>query len=91
MTGGSTRGWAFLVARGHKAGYHLLLAPGFVLANRESWLLMDEVQGEVPAQAPPRVTDIVGPVSGPLCVVHRTIRATRADVGSGRPARGAVA
>ncbi len=87
MTGESTRGWAFLVARGHQAGYHLLLAPDFITANREYGLLLDEIQGEIPAQAPARVTDIVGPASGPLCLVHRTIRATQADVGAtGNPA-----
>lgn len=36
---------------------------------------------------PPVVTDIAGPISGPLCVVYRTERATRQDAGAaGRPA-----
>ncbi len=83
MTGEAIVGWAFLVARGRQVGYHLLLAPEFVMANRESGLLMDEVRGEVPPQAPPRVSEITGPVSGRLCVAHRTIRATRADAGAG--------
>ncbi len=31
---------------------------------------------------PPVVTDIAGPASGPLCMVYRTVRATRRDVGA---------
>lgn len=83
MTHSSTpaQGWAFLVARGHETGYQLLLAPDFVLTGREPGLLMNEVQGEVPESGPPVVTTMVGPVSGPLGVVHQTARLTRADVG----------
>ncbi len=33
-------------------------------------------------QGPPMVIDIAGPISGPLCVVYRTLRATRGDVGA---------
>jgi len=81
VTGGAAQGWPFLVARGREIGYQLLLAPDFMLAGRESGLLMDEVQGEVPAAGPAKVTTVVGPVSGPVTVVQRTIRATRGDVG----------
>jgi hypothetical protein len=75
-------GWAFLVARGRQTGYQLLLAPDFIMTSRESALLMDEIRGEVPVQGPPVVTDIAAPASGPLCMVYRTVRATRADVGT---------
>jgi hypothetical protein len=82
VTSESTLGWAFLVARGHRTGYQLLLVPDFIVATGEAALLMDEIQGEVPTQGPPIVADIVGPISGPLCVVYRTIRATRGDIGA---------
>jgi len=90
VTGQPTEGWAFLVARGYVAGYQLLLVPDFIKAAGEAALLMDEVRGEVPMQAPPVVSDIVGPVSGPLCVVHRTIRAMRADIGEADRPEGLV-
>ena len=87
MTSESTLGWAFLVARGRQTGYQLLLAPDFIMAGRESALLMDEIRGEVPMHGPPVVTDIAGPTSGPLCMVYRTARATRREVGAAeRPA-----
>jgi hypothetical protein len=82
VTSESIPGWAFLVARGRQTGYQLLLAPDFIMTGREAALLMDEVRGEVPMQGPPMVTDIAGPVSGPLCMVYRTVRATRGDVGA---------
>jgi hypothetical protein len=87
MTGESTLGWAFLVARGRVLGYQLLLAPDFLVASGESALLMDEIRGEVPAQGPPMVAELAGPASGPVCVVYRTLRATARDVdGADRPA-----
>jgi len=82
VTGGSGRGWPFLVARGREIGYQLLLAPDFILAGRESGLLMAEVQGEVLVSGPAEVSTVAGPVSGPMCVVRRTARVTRADVGA---------
>jgi hypothetical protein len=58
------------------------LVPDFIAATGEAALVMDEIQGEVPTQGPPIVADIIGPISGPLCVVYRTIRATRGDIGA---------
>jgi hypothetical protein len=81
VTGGPAQGWPFLVARGREIGYQLLLAPDFILAGRESGLVLGEVRGEVPADGPARVT-VVGSGSGPLSVVQRTVRATRGDVGA---------
>jgi hypothetical protein len=74
-------GWPFAVARGHDTGYQLLLAPEFIATGHESGLLMSEVHGEVPDTAPPRTTTIAGPSSGPVALVYRTTRLTRADVG----------
>ena len=82
MTGESTPGWAFLLARGHEVGYQLLLVPDFIAAAGEAALLVDEVRGEVPTHAPPVVANVAGPISGPLCIVYRTIRATRGDIGA---------
>ena len=82
VTGESTPGWAFLSARGHQVGYRLLLVPDFIVAAGETGLLVSELRGEVPAHAPPVVANAAGPVSGPLCIVYRTIRATRGDIGA---------
>ena len=82
MSGESTVGWPFLIARGRSAGYQLLLVPSFMVATGEAALLMDEVQGEVPIENPPVVVNIAGPIGGSLCAVYRTIRATRGDVGA---------
>lgn len=82
MTGESTPGWAFLSARGHQVGYQLLLVPDFIAAAGEAALLVDELRGEVPTHAPPVVANVSGPVSGPVCIVYRTIRATRGDIGA---------
>lgn len=69
-------GWAFLVARGRETGYRLLLAPDLPAGDRGAQALAAVVCGEVPAGGPPRVTR-----DGALCIVHRTYRPTRADVG----------
>ncbi|GIJ63296.1 PASTA domain-containing protein [Virgisporangium aurantiacum] len=90
MTDVSTSAWAFAVARGHTAGYQLLLAPDFLVAARESGLLLNQVQGEVPEPGPPAIADIAGPASGPLCVVHRTARLLGADVGATRQPQAAL-
>ncbi len=82
MTGKSTPGWAFLLARGHQVGYQLLLVPDFIAAAGEAALLADELRGEVPTHAPPVVANVAWPISGPLCIVYRTIRATRGDIGA---------
>lgn len=82
MTGESTPGWAFLLARGHQVGYQLLLVPDFIAAAGEAALLVDELRGEVPTHAPPVVASVAGPISGPLCIVYRTIHATRGDIGA---------
>lgn len=63
-------------------GYQLLLVPDFIAAAREAVLLIGEVKGEVAPQDPPVVANVAGRISGPLCIVYRTMRATREDIGA---------
>jgi hypothetical protein len=73
------RAWPFLVARGRQRGYRTLLAPGFLVADRDYGVLDDSI---VPGDAYDRasVTEVVTGTGRALTVVHATHPVTAADV-----------
>ncbi|MFI8273898.1 hypothetical protein ACIGBH_03120 [Streptomyces sp. NPDC085929] len=81
MTGPSSpqQAWPFLVARGRHHGYRTLLAPDFLLAERDYGVLDDSVTpSAVDDQA--QVMPVVTRAGRPLTVVHATHRVTAADI-----------
>jgi hypothetical protein len=83
----SARAWPFLVARGRHRGYRTLLAPDFLVAERDYGVLDDEV---VPSTREDQasVIDVVTGAGHPLTVVHATHLVTSADIAEpgGEPA-----
>ncbi|MFC4590905.1 hypothetical protein [Sphaerisporangium corydalis] len=81
----SPRGWPFLVARGRRLGYRTLMAPGFLIDERDHGILDDRV---VPGSSP-EVASVIELVTGAgrrLTVVHATHPVTAADItGPGTP------
>lgn len=61
-------GWPFLIARGRRRGYTVLLAPGFLIADRDYGFLEDVV-GPVRDGAPWRTTTVTTPRGRRLCLV----------------------
>jgi hypothetical protein len=61
-------GWPFLIARGRRRGYTVLLSPGFLIADRDYGFLEDVV-GPVRDGAPWRTTTVTTPRGRRLCVV----------------------
>ncbi|WP_424533217.1 hypothetical protein ACOZ38_22865 [Sphaerisporangium viridialbum] len=75
----SARGWPFLVARGRHRGYRTLLAPGFLIAERDHGVLDDSV---VPSTHQDRATviEVVTGAGRRLAVAHATHLVTSADI-----------
>lgn len=69
----------FLVARGRRAGYAILLAPAD-LAGRDRAVLLDRLR----PGAAPDVTEVTTPSGRRLTVVHATHRVTERDLGDGQ-------
>jgi hypothetical protein len=75
-------GWPFLIARGRRRGYSVLLAPDFLAG----YGFLEEVAGRVPPGTPFHVaTADHGGRS--LCLVWTERVVTSADIGDGGPAR----
>lgn len=70
-------GWPFLVARGHRRGYSVLLAPPFMIQALDYGLL-EQVVGPVSAAEPVRTT-----TTGNRCVVWSEHTVTAADLADG--------
>jgi hypothetical protein len=76
-------GWAFLVARGRYRGYRSILVPDFLAASNEYGIVTASVRGDVDPTGAPRVQRITAPETGPMTLVYRTRRMTRADLDHG--------
>ncbi|XVS68047.1 hypothetical protein ACQPYE_18960 [Actinosynnema sp. CA-299493] len=72
------RGWPFLVARGRRRGYSVLLAPSFLIDDHG---LLEEVVGPVPDV---RVASVRNAGGRWLCVVWAAHTATEAEIGNPR-------
>jgi hypothetical protein len=77
-------GWPFLVARGRRRGYSVLLAPGFL---QQDYGLLEEVAGPVSAAEPVRVAAARTSRGQDLSVVWSEHRVTAADVADGAEPR----
>lgn len=67
-------GWPFLVARGRRKGYRVLLVPAPLAESNQSWLLA-EALGPPPAAARSvRVESVAASGTGPICCAYRTER-----------------
>ncbi|MCT9935111.1 hypothetical protein N5079_33410 [Planotetraspora sp. A-T 1434] len=75
----SARAWPFLVARGRYRGYRTLLAPDFLVAERDYGILDDTV---VPStnEDQANVIGVTTRAGRPLTVVHGTHLVTSADI-----------
>jgi hypothetical protein len=75
----AARAWPFLVARGRQRGYRTLLAPDFLVADRDHGVLDDAI---VPGDEYDRasVTGLVTGAGRALTVVHATHPVTAADL-----------
>jgi hypothetical protein len=75
----SARAWPFLVARGRRRGYRTLLAPDFLVAERDYGVLDDTV---VPSTREDQATvvEVLTGAGRPLTVVHATHLVTSADI-----------
>lgn len=77
-------GWPFLIARGRRRGYSVLLAPAFL---HEEYGLLEEVAGPVTAAEPVRVAATKNSRGHDLSVVWSEHRVTAADVADGTEPR----
>ncbi|MDH2427453.1 hypothetical protein [Sphaerisporangium sp. TRM90804] len=75
----AARAWPFLVARGRRRGYRVLLAPDFLVARRAHGALDGSVAPGAPGSRP-AVTRLTEGVDPPLTVVHATHLLTAADL-----------
>lgn len=69
-------GWPFLVARGRRTGYRVLLTPDFLAETGEYGALSEATAGDSPAS-------VTGLAAGDITVAYRTERLTRALAGEG--------
>jgi hypothetical protein len=77
-------GWPFLIARGRRRGYSVLLAPAFL---HEEYGLLEEVAGPVTAAEPVRVAAARSSRGHDLGVVWSEHRVTAADIADGTEPR----
>jgi hypothetical protein len=75
----TAQGWPFLVARGHRRGYSVLLAPGFLLDTNDYGFL-EEAAGPVRDAEPPRVLTTESPRGRRVCLVWSEYPITDADL-----------
>lgn len=78
-------GWPFLVARGLRRGYRVLLVPGLLADHRLDALLAEALVGASPPGLP-RVETVAAPGLGPVCCAYRTERFAEPGAG-GQPGR----
>jgi hypothetical protein len=75
----TAQGWPFLIARGHRRGYSVLLAPGFLLDTNDYGFL-EEAAGPVRDGEPPRVLTTESPRGRRVCLVWSEHPVTEADL-----------
>lgn len=73
--------WPFLIARGRRKGYSVLLAPGFLVADREHGFLED-IAGPTRPNEPIRIAAAATPTGRRLSLVWTDYRVLHADVAS---------
>jgi hypothetical protein len=78
-TTGRTAGWPFLVARGRRQDYRCVLVPEFLDRLGGRGFLADSVSGN-DSGAPPTVAHLADAPGGPITLVYRAHRLTRADL-----------
>ncbi len=71
--------WPFLVARGRRQDYRCILVPEFLDRAGGRGFLADSVSGADP-EAPPSVVHLADAPGGPITLVYRAHRLTRADL-----------
>ena len=85
-TGNATQGWPFLIARGRRRGYSVLLAPAF-LVDQHDYGFLEEATGPLHPGEPFRITT-TSRAGRPLCLVWTEHPVSAADIGSdGEPPR----
>jgi len=77
-----TQGWAFLVARGRRAGYRTVLAPAFLIDENEHHVLAESTGGGNDCESA-RVVELANARVGPFSIGYTSERLARADVEAG--------
>lgn len=77
-------GWPFLIARGRRRGYSVLLAPAFLRAD---YGLLEEVAGPVPANQPVQVATARTSRGEEVCVAWSAHLVTAEDLADGTEPR----
>jgi hypothetical protein len=78
-TPAAAHGWPFLVARGRRKGYRVLLVPEPLADSNQHGLLADVLTGEFSPSEWPRVETVAAAGIGPICCAYRTERLGQAD------------
>lgn len=73
-------GWAFLVARGRRAGYRSVLVPDFLVESNEYGILGEMVGGDSSSSGLPRIESFSAPAIGAITVAYQTERLTYGDL-----------
>ncbi|WP_370948373.1 hypothetical protein AB5J62_12510 [Amycolatopsis sp. cg5] len=76
------RAWPFLIARGRRRGYSVLLAPDFLVSEQDYGFLEDHVR-PLPDSAPFAVAGVTSPRGRPVCLVWAGHAVTEADLDGG--------
>jgi multiple sugar transport system substrate-binding protein len=77
----ASEGWAFLVARGRRAGYRTVLAPAFLVDRNEHHVLAESTGGHHCEDA--RAVELATAQVGPFSIGYTSERLTRSDVEAG--------
>jgi hypothetical protein len=75
-------GWPFLIARGRRRGYEVLLAPDFLVAGQEYGFL-EEVAGPARHSAAPSIVGATTPGGRAVCLVWTEYVVRGNDLGAG--------
>jgi hypothetical protein len=75
-------GWPFLIARGRRRGYTVLLAPDFLIDERDYGIL-EQTAG--PVTGPFRIASVISTLGHRLCLVWSEYTVTAADLAGGSP------
>ncbi|MFD8491722.1 hypothetical protein [Amycolatopsis sp. NPDC059657] len=76
------RAWPFLIARGRRRGYSVLLAPDFLVTEQDYGFLEDNVR-PLPGSAPFAVAGVTSPLGRPVCLVWADHPVAEADIDGG--------
>ena len=72
-------GWPFLVARGRRKGYRVLLVPDLLADSNQHGLLAEAFSGGFSSAELPRVEAVAVAGIGPICCAYRTERLGETD------------